>query len=63
MSYPDGIETADGQIYVIYGYNRYDDREVFMAVFTEEDIAAGDFVSPQARQRVLVNKATGKKAE
>ena len=62
VSYPDGVEAPDGTIYVIYDFNRGDrwaegnDREILMAVFTEEDILAGRCVSPQARLRQIVNK-------
>ena len=59
VSYPDGVETADGSIYLIYDFSRYEAREILMAVFTEEDILAGDFLSDGARERVLINKATG----
>ncbi len=63
VSYPDGVETDDGRIYVIYDFQRYRDKEVLMAVFTEEDVRAGGFVSSAARERVLVNKATGQRRE
>ncbi len=59
VSYPDGVETKDGRIYLIYDYSRYKERDILMAVFTEEDIMAGSFTSDAARERVLINKATG----
>lgn len=65
VSYPDGVEAPDGTIYIIYDFNRGDrwsegdDREILMAVFTEEDILAGKCVTPQARLRQLVNKIQG----
>ena len=62
VSYPDGVEAPDGTIYMIYDFNRGDrwaegnDREILMAVFTEEDILAGRCVSPRARLRQIVSK-------
>ncbi len=56
VSYPDAVESDDGRIYVIYDRERHDAREILMAVFTEEDVAAGSPVTGQARMRCLVNK-------
>ena len=58
-SYPDAAQAPDGAIYLIYDHGRRREKEILMAVFTEEDLAAGRFVSSRARQRVLINKATG----
>ena len=63
VSYPDGKEDEDGTIYVTYDYDRLGAREILMAVFTEEDVLAGMTVTPKARLRVLVNRATGEKTE
>jgi predicted neuraminidase len=63
VSYPDGVETDDRRIYVIYDFDRYKTKEVFMTVFTEEDVKAKKYASPAARERVLVNKATGERKE
>lgn len=57
VSYPDGLQAPDGTIYIIYDYSRYEAKEILMATFTEEDVAAGKCVSDKARLRVLVNKA------
>ena len=57
VSYPDGIETEDGKIYLIYDRDRGGAKEILMAVFTEEDVVAGKFISPAARSRVLVDNA------
>lgn len=66
VSYPDGVEADDGRIYIIYDYNRgahypgsanaLRDREILLAVLTEEDVLAGHPVSPQARLHVRVNR-------
>ena len=59
VSYPDGDQDKDGTIYVIYDWERYKDKEILMARFTEEDVLAGKIVSPKGALRLLVNKATG----
>lgn len=59
VSYPDGVQAADGRIHIIYDYDRHVAKEILMAVFTEEDVAAGAVVSGKARFKVLVNKASG----
>ena len=41
VSYLDAIQAEDGRIYLIYDHNRQTDREILMAVFTEEDAAKG----------------------
>jgi predicted neuraminidase len=62
VSYPDGVETKDGIIHIIYDFNRGgrwaegSDREILMATFTEKDVLAGRCVSPEARLRRIVNK-------
>jgi hypothetical protein len=38
VSYPDGQETVDGSIYIIYDRDRTGDREILMTHFKEEDI-------------------------
>lgn len=63
VSYPDATQAEDGSIYMIHDWDRYGAREILMSVFTEEDILAGEIVSPQSRLRVLVNRATGPKAK
>ena len=59
VSYPDGQQTPDGLIRIIYDYNRVSDRNILMATFREEDVVAGKDVSHAVRLRQLVNKATG----
>jgi len=59
VSYPDGQQTADGLIRIIYDYNRVSDRNVLMAAFREEDVAAGKDVSGAVKLRQIVSKATG----
>lgn len=38
VSYPDGQETKDGVIYVIYDYNRTKDQLILLTSFTEDEI-------------------------
>ncbi|MCY2973237.1 MAG: sialidase family protein [Planctomycetota bacterium] len=59
VSYPDGQQTPDGLIRIIYDYSRTADRNILMATFREEDIAAGKDVSGAVKLRQLVSKATG----
>jgi hypothetical protein len=61
VSYPDGVQSPDGTIYLIYDYNRTTDKQILMATFTEGDVAAGRFASSKAREQVVVNQATGKR--
>ncbi|MCD9025802.1 sialidase family protein [Cohnella silvisoli] len=57
VSYPDGVQAEDGTIYIVYDRERYIEREIVMAVFTEEDVLLGQCVSNKARLQVIVNKA------
>jgi hypothetical protein len=41
---------------VIYDRERSGAKEILMAVFREEDVARGEWVSADARQKQLVNK-------
>jgi len=59
-SYPDGTQTRDGTIYIIYDHERHKAKEILMAAFTEEDVAAGKIVSDKARLKQMVDKATGR---
>jgi len=59
ISYPDGDQSPDGLIRVIYDYNRTTDRSILMAVFREEDVVAGKNVSGGVRLRQLVSQGTG----
>lgn len=61
VSYPDGQQTADGLIRIIYDYSRTGERNILLATFREEDAAAGKETSKDVRLRQLVGKATGGK--
>lgn len=59
VSYPDGQQTADGLIRIVYDYNRTSDRQILMATFREEDVAAGKPVSKAVKLRQVVSQASG----
>ncbi len=59
VSYPDGQQTPGGLIRIIYDYNRVADRNILIAAFREEDVAAGKDMSGAVKLRQLVSKATG----
>lgn len=63
VSYPDGFESPDGLIHILYDWNRHSDAEILMAKFREEDVLAGKVVSKDAKLLMLANKATGPKPE
>ncbi|MDO5580824.1 MAG: sialidase family protein [Planctomycetia bacterium] len=60
VSYPDGAQTADGTISIVYDWGRYSEKEICVARFTEEDIKAGKIVSDKSRLKIVANKAFGK---
>ena len=45
VSYPDGQQSSDGTIHIIYDYSRTSAREIVLAKFTEEDVLKGDINS------------------
>ncbi|MCB9941285.1 MAG: exo-alpha-sialidase [Planctomycetaceae bacterium] len=59
VSYPDGQQTADGVIRVIYDFSRTGSRHILMATFREEDVAAGKPLSDDMRLRQIVSEASG----
>ncbi len=58
-SYPDGDQTADGTIRIIYDISRRGDKQILLARFTEAELAAGKISEPGSALRLLVNQATG----
>jgi hypothetical protein len=59
VSYPDGQQTADGLIRIIYDYSRTGDRQILIAVFREEDVLAGKAVTRDVRLRQRVSDVSG----
>ena len=49
----------DGTVYLIYDFERTRAKQMLMATFTEDDVATGEWSSAPARQRVVINQATG----
>jgi len=43
ISYPDGQQTTDGRIFIIYDYNRTTNQNILLTSFTESDILANDY--------------------
>lgn len=41
VSYPDGIQTKDGSIYISYDFNRTKGGYLYLVRFTKEDILNG----------------------
>lgn len=66
VSYPDGTQDGEGNIYIVYdrergGSHEYKDptlaaREILFAKITEEDILAGRLVSTGSRLREIADK-------
>ncbi len=56
LTYPDGVQAADGKIYVVYDRNRTPDGIIQMAVFSEDDARAGKPVSDQVRLQVEIDR-------
>ena len=57
VSYPDGVQAEDGQIYIIYDRNRRSDKQILMATFTEQDVEKGQPTSDRCRLQELVHQA------
>lgn len=56
VSYPDGQQSQDGTIHIIYDYSRTGAREILMATFTEEDVITGNTASATVSLRTVVSK-------
>ncbi len=59
VSYPDGCQDSEGNIIIIYDYERYKHGDILMAKFTEEDIVAGKLVSSGSGLKMLINHSGG----
>jgi len=58
VSYPDGVESQDGCIYIVYDRGRYkkDMQEILLARITEADIEAGNLVNPRSTLKHVINR-------
>ena len=59
LSYPDITQDDNGLICVIYDKGRSKEQEIRLAMFTEDDVRAGAFVTENALERVAVTKTGG----
>ncbi|MBN1348134.1 exo-alpha-sialidase [candidate division KSB1 bacterium] len=59
VSYPDGVQSPDGVIYIIYDFERRSAKQILMTTFTEADLLHGKFISDKARKQLIVNQAWG----
>lgn len=59
-SYPAGCIDSNGRVYVAYDFNRYTDKEVYYATFTEEELLCGGIKHPDSDLKKLVCKGGGK---
>lgn len=59
ISYPDGDQTPDGRIHIIYDFDRYGMKVIHHAVITETDILAGHLCSPGSFLGGVINHASG----
>ncbi len=74
VSYPDGVQTENGYIYITYDRERGDfngkiedlqtqppcAREILFAKFTESDIIAGKIVDTESKLKQIISKIDGK---
>ena len=56
VTYPDGVQAADGKIYIIYDHKRTPDGEILMATFHEDDVRAGRAVTDKVRLRSVISR-------
>ena len=56
VSYPDGTQDSDGNIYIAYDRDRYGEKEIMFAKFTEADIEAEEFVTEGSFTKRIINK-------
>ena len=59
VSYPDGKQDANGDLWVIYDHQRYKEGDILFARFREEDVMAGKLVSPGSALKGVVNHSAG----
>lgn len=56
VTYPDGVQTKDGVIYIIYDHQRTPLGEVLMATFTEDDVRAEKPITDKLRLKNLIDR-------
>jgi len=60
VSYPDGCQSSDGSIYIIYDRERTTDGEILLARFTEEDILQKKCVSSFSKLKITIDRLVKK---
>lgn len=58
VSYPDGVADENGKIYVIYDRGRYAEKELLLAIFTEEDVIARRCINKKSKLKISINEGT-----
>ena len=56
VSYPDGVQTADGLIHVVHDCERQGKREIVHHAFSEADVRAGQLATKGSRLGDVVNR-------
>jgi len=59
VSYPDGDQTADGRIFLIYDRDRKGDGDILLAHFTEDEVRAAAVANPATQLRQQVHRMPG----
>jgi hypothetical protein len=56
VSYPDGVQSKDGLIRIVYDHDRLGDGEILLAAFREKDVMAGKNVSGDVRLKEVIQR-------
>lgn len=56
VTYPDGIQAAEGTIYMVYDYHRTPEGIIHLATFREQDVRAGKQVTDKVQLRVVIDR-------
>jgi hypothetical protein len=59
VTYPDGVQAADGTIYVVYDHERTPKGEILMAMFSEQDVRNGKPASQATKFRQSIAALPG----
>lgn len=59
VSYPDGVQDANGDIWIIYDHQRHKYGDILFARFREEDVLAGACVSAHTSLKNMVSSTGG----
>lgn len=57
VSYPDAVEAENGLVYAIYDFDRHGAKRIYLAIFSEPDVAAGRAATDRVRLRAPVDQA------